>query len=122
MSDHEYVSQDATSSNERTPTPPTDYHAAQPVEQTDADNNLGIVISIWWSFTWRFTVISIVIGLVAGIILGIVSDSPESAQNLALISNFVIAIPISIWSLGSALSKHHRGFSVIFVKKDSHHD
>lgn len=117
MSDHEYVSQDASKQHESTQSPPTDYPAEQPVQQTDADNNLGIVLSIWWSFTWRFTVISIVIGLVTGIILGVVSDSPESAQNLALITNFVVAIPISIWSLGSALSKHHRGFSVIFRKK-----
>ncbi|RUO25836.1 hypothetical protein CWE09_03650 [Aliidiomarina minuta] len=89
-------------------------------ETTDAENNLPVILSIYWSFLWRSVAVGLLTLLIFSFILGFVLamiDKVELAETLGGIATIVIAVPVGIWALGSALNKPHKGYSIVFSKK-----
>lgn len=96
--------------------PPPEYYAAKK-PRTDAENSFPMILSVWWSFTWRSTLILIVSTIIVSMLLGFA----VGIENMELYMNFImpfIAIPVSIWSIGKALSVKHKKHRIIFEREE----
>ena len=114
MANDGYDSPDHDSSDGEAP--PPEYYAAKG-EQTDAENSLPMVLSVWWSFTWRFIIIFVAASFVIGLVMALVTGGDIArAEQIAGIASTVLALPISIWSLGKALSVKHKNHRIVFVR------
>lgn len=94
-------------------------HTTAPIaaDTTNAENSLAMVMSVWWSFVWRFLALSVAIGVVTGLILGVFIQDLAALELISTVASMIIAIPVSIWSLGSALNRKHHGYHIVFTKQ-----
>lgn len=89
-----------------------------PPEYTDAENSLPMILSVWWSFSWRFVLLFIAASFIIGLILTIVTGGDLlAAERWGGALSLLVGIPISIWSLGKALSCAHKQHRIIFTKQ-----
>ncbi|MCL5049814.1 MAG: hypothetical protein M1473_04690 [Firmicutes bacterium] len=97
--------------------PPPEYYATN-APQTDAENSIAMVLSVWWSFTWRFVALFLVVSFVVGMILALATGGDvTAAERWGSIISVIAGIPIGIWSIGKALSVKHKGLNIVFIRK-----
>lgn len=113
MANDGYDSPDHDSSGD-SEAPPPEYYAGKG-SYTDAENSFAMVASVWWSFTWRFVLIFIVVSFLIGFVMTLASGgNVETAERWGGALSLILAIPISIWSMGKALSCKHKQHRIIF--------
>lgn len=96
--------------------PPPEHYAAKN-EQTDAENSLAMVLSVWWSFSWRFVALFVVTSFLIGLVLALATGGDvAAAERWGSVLSLIAAVPISIWSIGKALSTKHKQHRIIFVR------
>lgn len=114
MSNDAYDTPDHDNSGDNEAPPPEHYAAKQ---QTDAENSLPMVLSVWWSFTWRSGLLFVVASFLVGMIVTIATGGDlVRIEQISGIVTLIIAIPIGIWSMGKALSVKHKGHRIIFTR------
>jgi len=82
--------------------------------------NLETVLSIWWAWAWRFLIFSMLGGAVFGGIGGFIvgaTGHPEMGGSVGALMGFIVGIPISIWTLKTALRIKYRGCSLALVRR-----
>lgn len=94
--------------------------ALQPTRHTDAENSLAMVMSVWWSFAWRFVLLFFAASFMLGIVLTFVTGGDVVvAERWGAYFTLIVTIPISIWSMGKALTRTHKQHRIIFTKDET---
>ena len=91
----------------------------RPPRYTDAESSLAMVMSVWWSFAWRFVLLFLVASFVLGIVITFVTGGDMVvAERWGGYFILIVTIPISIWSMGKALTRTHKQHRIIFTRDE----
>lgn len=102
-----------------TPTPNRVGATAHQSHTTDAENSFAMIISVWWSFSWRFVLLFLAASFLFGIVITFaVGGDIVMAERWGGYFTLIVTIPISIWSMGKALTRTHKKHRIIFIEHD----
>lgn len=89
----------------------------RPAGSTDAEHSFAMIISVWWSFSWRFILLFIAASFLFGIVITFATGGDIAmAERWGGYFTLIVTIPISIWSMGKALTRTHKKHRIIFIE------